>query len=127
MARAKSKPTDSLAVATWKQLAGIKRPAPVVVARIDGAMTDLEGERWRRVQALWMAKGYPPWLSRAPLHLILCLDRSSYAERYALPDKAKSREWSTNFPAMDAGAAFMAVLLAAVALSVFWDPADIDA
>ena len=60
MARAKSKPTDSLAVATWKQLAGIKRPAPVVVARIDGAMTDLEGERWRRVQALWMAKGYKP-------------------------------------------------------------------
>jgi nitroreductase len=65
-------------------------------------------------EPLWTAKGYPPWLSRAPLHLVLCLDRSSYTERYALPDKAKSLEWSTNFPAMDAGAAFMAVLLAAV-------------
>jgi nitroreductase len=62
----------------------------------------------------WVAKGYPAWLSVAPVHLVLCLNRSSYLERYSLPDKAKGRTWSSDYPAMDAGAAFMAVLLAAV-------------
>lgn len=56
----KPRPGDSLAVATWKQLTGIKRPAPAVVARIDGAVTDLETERWARVLKAWMAKGYKP-------------------------------------------------------------------
>lgn len=56
----KTKPGDSLAVATWKQHTGIKRPAPAVVALIDAAVTDLETERWARVLKLWIAKGHKP-------------------------------------------------------------------
>lgn len=65
----------------------------------------------------WVAKGYRPWLSVAPVHLVLGVRPDDYRDRYDATDKAGSRqasEWEVPYWWFDAGAAFEAVLLAAV-------------
>jgi nitroreductase len=60
----------------------------------------------------YVAGGKDPWLSRAPAHLVLCLEPGRYHRRYSEPDKdpaALAIPWWW----VDAGAALMAVLLAA--------------
>ena len=39
------------------------------------------GESW------YLERGYEPWLSQAPVHLILGIREASYHERYQEPDK----------------------------------------
>lgn len=74
------------------------------------AIASLSGEEQ------WSAKGYPSWLSRAPVHILLCAEPEIYRARYSKPDKRKSRlaSWSIPFWYVDAGAAFMLLLLACV-------------
>lgn len=65
----------------------------------------------------WVERGYPPWLSQAPVHLVLCLEPECYHGRYAEPDKARacsSQQWPVPYWFVDGGASLMLVLLAAV-------------
>lgn len=64
-----------------------------------------------------VARGRDPWLSLAPVHVVLCVRPDDYRKRYAEPDKATSLppdEWPAPFWWVDAGAALMLLLLAAV-------------
>lgn len=65
-------------------------------------------------EADYVARGFDPWLSRAPVHLLLCCDPDDYRRRYAQPDKNGLEEWPVPYWLVDAGAAFMLILLAAV-------------
>ncbi len=63
-------------------------------------------------ESSYTAKGRDPWLSRAPAHLVLCVEPGRYHRRYSEPDKdpaALTIPWWW----VDAGASLMAVLLAA--------------
>lgn len=61
----------------------------------------------------YRAKGFDPWLSSASAHLVVCVEPERYRQRYAEPDKDPDA-LSTPWWWVDAGAALMAVLLAAV-------------
>ena len=62
----------------------------------------------------WVAKGYEPWLSAAPVHVVICAVPSEYHQRYAEPDKlAEPADWPVPYWWIDAGAALMLLLLAA--------------
>lgn len=63
----------------------------------------------------YVARGFAPWLSVAPVHVIPCVSRAAYEARYAEPDKAASRapgQWDVPFWWVDGGAAMMLLLLA---------------
>ena len=81
-----------------------------------------QAERRRDVAALagepaYAERGFPPWLSRAPVHIVLCVDPEAYHARYADSDKSaarSSREWPVPYWHVDAGASLMLLLLTAV-------------
>lgn len=80
-----------------------------------------EGDRGRIAdlcdEPAYVAEGFGPWLSRAPVHVVPCVRRADYEARYAEPDKSgsvKPPEWDVPFWWVDAGAALMLLLLAAV-------------
>lgn len=62
--------------------------------------------------------GFDPWISRAPAHIVLTVSEPVYRERYREPDKlgpgGDEIDWPVPYWWVDAGAALMAVLLAAV-------------
>lgn len=66
----------------------------------------------------YVERGFDPWISRAPAHLVLCVSEEAYHRRYQMPDKVDKEgneiEWSVPYWWVDAGASLMAVLLAAV-------------
>ena len=65
----------------------------------------------------YVAAGFPAWLSVAPVHVVLAVREDDYRERYAEPDKATAGgvdAWSAPYWWVDAGAALMLLLLAAV-------------
>lgn len=65
----------------------------------------------------YVEKGFDPWLSRAPVHVVPCVRRADYDVRYAAPDKAGSLPpagWDVPFWWVDAGAGLMLLLLAVV-------------
>ncbi len=69
----------------------------------------------------YVAEGFDPWISTAPLHIVVCTDRTAYLERYSEPDKAgvdgppsREEDWVVPYWWVDAGASMMALLLAAV-------------
>ncbi|HVM14876.1 MAG TPA: nitroreductase family protein [Egibacteraceae bacterium] len=68
-------------------------------------------------EARYVAEGFEPWLSRAPVHVVPCVRPADYDTRYAAADKATSsppREWRVPFWWVDAGASLMLLLLATV-------------
>jgi FMN reductase [NAD(P)H] len=71
------------------------------------AIAELAGE------SEWRAKGYPAWLSQAPVHIILCAEPGVYQKRYAEADKIHSKAWTVPYWYVDAGCALMLLLLAA--------------
>ena len=82
-----------------------------------------DGERRSRIASLanedaYVEKGFDPWISRAPAHLVIAVSEQIYRDRYAEPDKlgpeGEEIEWPVPYWWVDAGAALMAVLLAAV-------------
>ena len=75
-----------------------------------GQIAGLAGEE------IYLVKGFEPWLSPAPVHIVVCTDPSAYQSRYAAPDKSGSNpaEWPVSYPVLDAGASLMLLLLAAV-------------
>lgn len=65
----------------------------------------------------YRARGFDPWVSTAPVHVVPCVRRGAYVERYAEPDKAGAagpEGWAVPFWWVDGGAALMLLLLAAV-------------
>ena len=67
----------------------------------------------------WLAQGREPWLSVAPVHVIVCAREQDYHDRYNEPDKLRVTggvevEWPAPFWYVDAGAAMMLLLLAAI-------------
>ena len=77
------------------------------------AIASLAGE------AEYVAAGMDPWISRAPVHVIVCVSKHLYFERYAEPDKKgeanTDKDWPVPYWWVDAGATMMLLLLAAVA------------
>lgn len=66
----------------------------------------------------YVERGFDPWLSNAPAHLIICASKQRYFERYSKTDKGDAADPRTGWPVpywwVDAGATLMAVLLAVV-------------
>jgi nitroreductase len=65
----------------------------------------------------YVAMGFDPWISRAPVHIVICVSEAVYRARYAEPDKGgpdQEQDWPVPYWWVDAGAAMMLVLLAAV-------------
>ena len=66
----------------------------------------------------YVSAGFDPWISRAPAHVVVCISETAYHDRYREPDKVDDAgqeiEWPIPFWWIDAGAALMLVLLAAV-------------
>lgn len=66
----------------------------------------------------YVRAGWPPWISRSPVHVVLCTSERSYHERYREPDKLQDDgteiAWEIPYWFVDAGASLMLLLLAAV-------------
>jgi nitroreductase len=66
----------------------------------------------------YVARGFDPWMSGAPVHVVVCADEGAYHDRYRQPDKlgADGEEiaWPVPYWHADAGASLMLLLLAAV-------------
>src|SRR5215210_7571374 len=70
-------------------------------------------------EAEWVEQGREPWLSVAPVHVVVCTREQDYHDRYNEPDKLAQTggvevEWPAPFWFVDAGAAMMLLLLAAI-------------
>jgi nitroreductase len=68
-------------------------------------------------ESSYVAAGFDPWISRAPAHIVIAVSEQVYHDRYHEPDKLGPDgeiSWPVPFWWVDAGAAMMAVLLAAV-------------
>lgn len=65
----------------------------------------------------YVQRGFDPWLSSAPVHVVLCVSEQAYHRRYREPDKlagAAERPWPVPYWYVDGGCALMLLLLAAV-------------
>jgi nitroreductase len=66
----------------------------------------------------YVRAGLPPWISRSPVHVVVCTSEQTYHERYREPDKVQDDgseiDWPVPYWYVDAGAAMMLLLLAAV-------------
>jgi FMN reductase [NAD(P)H] len=66
----------------------------------------------------WTSPGdREPWLESAPVHVLVCTREDDYHERYRSPDKLVDGgeiDWPVPFWFVDAGAALMLLLLAAI-------------
>jgi len=69
----------------------------------------------------YVADGFDPWISKAPVHVAICVRKSVYVERYREDDKggpdgpfSTSEAWPIPYWWVDAGASMMLLLLAVV-------------
>jgi nitroreductase len=76
------------------------------------AIADLAGERE------YVSMGHEPWISRAPAHVVVSIREDDYHERYResdkLTDEGTEIAWPVPYWYVDAGAAVMLLMLAAV-------------
>jgi FMN reductase [NAD(P)H] len=83
-------------------------------------VTELETRR--RIAELadepyYVERGLEPWISRAPVHIVVAMREDDYHDRYREPDKLENGEeieWRVPWWWVDAGKAMMLLLLAAV-------------
>lgn len=86
----------------------------VVVTSPDGRarIAELAGE------SDYVERGFDPWISRAGALIVVCVSEAAYHRRYSEPDKTDAAgnetDWPIPFWWVDAGAAMMAILYAAV-------------
>ena len=84
----------------------------VTEATMRRRIADLAGE------PEYLARGFEPWLSRAPVHLVLCCREEDYHARYREPDKLDPEggevAWPVPYWHLDAGGMLVLILLAAV-------------
>jgi nitroreductase len=80
-------------------------------------------ERRQRVAEIcgepeYVAAGFDPWVSRAPVLIVPCVSEAVYHARYREPDKLQHDgteiDWPIPYWWVDAGATMMLILLAAV-------------
>jgi FMN reductase [NAD(P)H] len=87
-----------------------------VVVVTDAKRRQMIGEMAKEPE--YVAAGFDPWISRAPAHIVVAVSERIYHDRYSEPDKlgesGEEIEWPVPYWWVDAGAAMMAVLLAAV-------------
>lgn len=82
----------------------------VVTAAADRArLADAAGEGGH------VAQGREPWLSAAPVHVVIAVEPAAYRRRYAEPDKKATDvdSWPAPYWWVDSGAALMLLLVAA--------------
>lgn len=94
-------------------------------------------DRKRRAEIAAMAgepgyveRGFDPWLSSAPVHIVVCVREQAYHERYREPDKligGKERPWPVPYWYVDGGCALMLLLLAATNEGLAAGFLDLDA
>ena len=69
-------------------------------------------------EAEYVAKGFDPWISSAPAHIVITVSEDVYRARYREPDKlgpnGEEMPWPVPYWWVDAGAGMMAILLAVV-------------
>ena len=70
-------------------------------------------------EPFYVGKGWPAFMSTAPVQIVVCASESRYHERYQRPDKLAESEgvetvWPVPYWFVDAGAAMMLVLLSAI-------------
>jgi len=75
--------------------------------QVRAAVATLAGE------ADYLRRGFDPWLSSAPVLLVLCVSEEAYRQRYREPDK-QPPVWPVPYWWVDAGAMLENLLLAAV-------------
>jgi FMN reductase [NAD(P)H] len=82
-------------------------------------------------EAYYVEQGFTPWISGAPALVVVCTREGDYHDRYREPDKltnGEEIEWPVPYWFVDAGAAAMLILLAAIdeglAAGVFGVPRD---
>ena len=84
----------------------------VTEAETRRAIADIADER------AYVERGFDPWISRAPVHVVVCTDEQAYHDRYGQPDKlgddGEEIDWPVPYWHVDAGASLMLLLLAAV-------------
>jgi nitroreductase len=95
--------------------AGNSQGVAFVVVTSDGtrrAIAELAGEEE------YVGAGFDPWISRAPAQIVITVSEQIYHDRYREPDKVgpdgEEIDWPVPYWWVDAGAALMAILLAAV-------------
>ena len=69
-------------------------------------------------EARYVASGMSPWMSTAPVHVVVCARENDYHDRYREADKLTDEggeiDWPVPYWWADAGATLMLLLLAAV-------------
>jgi nitroreductase len=68
-------------------------------------------------EGAYVAKGFQPWVSEAPAHVVVCTSAQDYRDRYRARDKlgpGGEPAWPVPFWYVDAGCSLMLLLLAAV-------------
>jgi nitroreductase len=69
-------------------------------------------------EARYVAAGSSPWMSTAPVHIVVCVRENDYHDRYReahkLTKEGNEIDWPVPYWWVDAGATMMIVLLAAV-------------
>ena len=81
-----------------------------------------EAQRRRQIARIageprYVDRGFDPWLSSAPVHVVVCVSEQEYRRRYRDPDKlldGRERQWPVPYWWVDGGCALMLLLLAAV-------------
>jgi nitroreductase len=75
-------------------------------------IAEIAGESW------YTRAGHRPFISEAPVQVVVCAGEAVYRARYREPDKRKAdgreRDWPVPWWHVDAGAALLLLLLAAV-------------
>ena len=76
------------------------------------AIADLAGE------PEYVASGFDPWMSTAPVHVVVCVSEPDYHARYREPDKLEADgsevDWPVPYWYVDVGGCLLMLLLAAV-------------
>lgn len=66
----------------------------------------------------YVEMGFDPWISRAPVHIIISVSEEAYHRRYREADKTgpdgEETDWPVPYWWVDAGASMMSILLATV-------------
>jgi nitroreductase len=67
----------------------------------------------------YVSRGFHPWLSSAPVHVVVCVSEADYHDRYRQPEKLTEEgaeiAWPVPYWYVDAGGALLMILLGAVA------------
>lgn len=116
---------DPIPRETLERVASTVRRAPSGGFSQGQSLVVVTDERLRREIArgfeedLYVRKGAAPFISTAPVHIVVCASERLYHERYQKPDKlaesgGEEIHWPVPYWFVDAGAAMMLILLAAI-------------